>query len=113
MKHIPVLKNEIDNCFKYLKETSDVFFVDGTIGLAGHSTALANQFKINDLNFKFLGIDKEEEFLNISKNRKLEIENKITAANYRNKISGFNNKKELELFLFNEPKAEYLSELNF
>ena len=69
MKHIPVLKNEIDNCFKYLKETSDVFFVDGTIGLAGHSTALANQFKINDLNFKFLGIDKDQDAIELAKDK--------------------------------------------
>lgn len=62
-------------------------------------------------NRKFLGIDEEEKFLQISKKRKLEIENKSIAAKYREKISGFNNNKELELFLFNEPKAEYKAEL--
>lgn len=63
-------------------------------------------------NRRFLGIDQEEEFLTISKNRKLEIENLKTAATYRQKISGFNNNKELELFLVEEPKEEYKKELN-
>lgn len=63
-------------------------------------------------NRRFLGIDQEEEFLTISKNRKLEIENPKTAATFRQKIGGFNDKKELELFLFEEPKEEYKTELN-
>ncbi len=62
-------------------------------------------------NRRYLGIDKEIDFLNISKNRKLEIENSTTAAKYKEKIRGFNNKKELELFLVNEPKEEYGNEL--
>jgi site-specific DNA-methyltransferase (adenine-specific) len=66
----------------------------------------------NWANRRFLGIDEEEEFLIISKNRKLEIENPKTAAILRQKIDGFNNKKELELFLFEEPKEEYNTELN-
>lgn len=67
----------------------------------------------NIANRRFLGIDQEEEFLTISKNRKLEIENPKTAATYRQKIGGFNDKKELELFLFEEPKVEYRNELLF
>jgi site-specific DNA-methyltransferase (adenine-specific) len=59
-----------------------------------------------------LGIDQEEEFLIISKNRKLEIENPKRAATFRQKIAGFNHKKELELFLAEEPKEEYKTELN-
>ena len=62
-------------------------------------------------NRRYLGIDKEIDFLNISKNRKLEIENSTTAAKYKEKIRGFNNKKELELFLVNEPKEAYGNEL--
>ncbi|MCS6818441.1 MAG: site-specific DNA-methyltransferase, partial [Chitinophagales bacterium] len=65
----------------------------------------------NLLNRRFLGIDQEEEFLIISKNRKLEIENPKTAARFRQKIEGFNNKKQLELFLVEEPKKEYKTEL--
>jgi site-specific DNA-methyltransferase (adenine-specific) len=62
-------------------------------------------------NRRYLGIDQEEEFLTISKNRKLEIENPKTAATYRQKIGGFNDKKELELFLVEEPIVEYGNEL--
>lgn len=78
----------------------DPFTGSSTTGIAG-----------NLLNRRFLGIDKEEEFLEISKNRKLEIENRRTAEIYRQKLGGFNTKKELELFLLSEPLAEYETEL--
>lgn len=65
----------------------------------------------NLLNRRYLGIDQEQEFLEISKNRKLEIENPKTAELYKQKIQGFTNKKELDLFLVNEPIEEYGSEL--
>lgn len=58
-------------------------------------------------NRRFLGIDKEDEFLEISKNRKLEIQNHRKAAEYRQKLAGFNNQKELDLFLAEEPREEY------
>jgi site-specific DNA-methyltransferase (adenine-specific) len=58
-------------------------------------------------NRRFLGIDKEDEYLEMSKNRKLEIENHRIAAEYRRKLAGFNNQKELELFLAEEPREEY------
>ena len=80
----------------------DPFTGSSTTGIAAN---LANR--------RFLGIDQEEEFLTISKNRKLEIENPKTAANYRQKIGGFNDKKELELFLVEEPQVEYGNELHF
>lgn len=67
----------------------------------------------NLLNRRFLGIDQEEEYLIISKNRKLEIENPQTAAVFRQKIGGFSNKNESELFLFEEPIERYKSEINF
>lgn len=78
----------------------DPFTGSSTTGIAG-----------NLLNRRFLGIDKEEEFLEISKNRKLEIENRRTAEIYRQKLGGFNTKKELELFLLSDPLAEYETEL--
>ena len=53
----------------------------------------------------------EKEFLEISKNRKLEIENPAIAENYKQKINGFNDKKELSLFLANEPNEEYSLDL--
>lgn len=62
-------------------------------------------------NRRFLGIDEEEEFLEISKNRKLEIEDPKIASKYRQKLQGFNNQKELDLFLAKEPESEYLTEL--
>lgn len=61
----------------------------------------------NLINRRFLGIDKEEEFLTISKNRKLEIENPKTAALFKQRISGLNDKKEIQLFSLEEPKEEY------
>ena len=67
----------------------------------------------NLLNRKFLGIDKEEEYLNISRNRKLEIENPQTFGTYRKKLGGFVDKNQLELFLANEPEIEYGRSLNF
>lgn len=63
-------------------------------------------------NRRFLGIDQEEEYLQISKKRKIEIENKTIAIKYKEKIKGFNDKKELDLFLCSEPKAEYKTKLN-
>lgn len=80
----------------------DPFAGSSTTGIAAN---LANR--------RFLGIDQEKEFLDISINRKKEIENDNVASTYRQKISGFNNKKELELFLFEEPAVEYRNELIF
>lgn len=67
----------------------------------------------NLLNRRFLGIDQELDFLEISKNRKLEIENKNIADIYKQKLNGFQNKKELESFLLEESKVEYNSEIIF
>lgn len=66
----------------------------------------------NLLNRKFLGIDQEEKFLEISKNRKHEIENPKITAKYRSKLKGFNNQKELNLFLANEEGEDYTINLN-
>jgi site-specific DNA-methyltransferase (adenine-specific) len=56
----------------------------------------------NLLNRRFLGIDRELEFLEISKNRKLEIEDQAIVENYKAKIAGFIEKKQLATFLQNE-----------
>jgi site-specific DNA-methyltransferase (adenine-specific) len=80
----------------------DPFTGSSTTGIAAN---LANR--------RFLGIDKEEEFLSISRNRKLEIENPKTYATYRQKIGGFNESKELDLFMVEEPNLEYGYELKF
>lgn len=68
MKHIPVLKNEIVACFSYLKELSDGFFVDGTLGIAGHSLAIAEKNKKKEKRIKFIGIDKDESALKLAEN---------------------------------------------
>lgn len=60
----------------------------------------------NLLNRRFLGIDQDLSFLEISRNRKLEIENEETAKIYLQKIGGFNEKNELRNFLFNEPNPQ-------
>jgi site-specific DNA-methyltransferase (adenine-specific) len=56
----------------------------------------------NLLSRRFVGIDKESEFLGISKNRKLEIENLSISESYKAKIAGFIEKKQLSTFLQNE-----------
>lgn len=80
----------------------DPFTGSSTTGIAANLT-----------NRRFLGIDQELEFLEISKNRKLEIENPSTRTFYNQKINGFNDKKELELFLVNEPQGKYKIETLF
>ncbi len=67
----------------------------------------------NLVNRRFLGIDRDEEFLKISKNRKLEIENAQVFGTYKKKLGGFENKNQLELFLASESIAEYDRKLIF
>ena len=66
----------------------------------------------NLLERKFLGIDIEKEYLEISKQRKLEIENEQIFNKYRNKLQGFKENEQLEVNLLKEPKVEYMTELN-
>lgn len=80
----------------------DPFTGSSTTGIAAN---LANR--------RFLGIDQEIEFLEISKKRKIEIENPKIAGDYRQKINGFNDKKELTLFLANEPQEIYSPDITF
>ncbi|MDK2841709.1 MAG: hypothetical protein PWQ17_1214 [Anaerophaga sp.] len=79
----------------------DPFTGSSTTGIAAN---LANR--------RFLGIDKEQEYLNISKKRKLEIENPQVFATYRSKLAGFEHKSQLELFLAREPDINYIRMLN-
>lgn len=80
----------------------DPFTGSSTTGIAAN---LANR--------RFLGIDKETEFLNVSKNRKLEIENPQIFRAYRTKLGGFEDKNQLELLLAKEPDIAYDRILNF
>ncbi len=67
----------------------------------------------NLLNRRFLGIDLDEGYLQISKKRKLEIENPLKATLFREKLYGFNNKNELNNYLLSEPEVEYKTDLFF
>jgi site-specific DNA-methyltransferase (adenine-specific) len=80
----------------------DPFTGSSTTGIAAN---LANR--------RFLGIDKEIEFLEISKKRKLEIENPQVFGAYRKKLGGFEDKHQLELFLAGEPETIYSREIGF
>jgi 16S rRNA (cytosine1402-N4)-methyltransferase len=60
--HQPVLISEILETFQYLKDRRDPVFVDGTIGLAGHSLAIAKNIK----NIKVIGVDKDQNALRIA-----------------------------------------------
>ncbi len=63
----------------------------------------------NLLERKFLGIDKELEYLEISKARKKEIENIGIAQKYKSKINGFHDENELSLFLLKEQQVDYIA----
>ncbi|MBA3785351.1 MAG: site-specific DNA-methyltransferase [Acidobacteria bacterium] len=71
----------------------DPFTGGSTTGIAG-----------NLLNRRFLGIDLEEEYLQLSKKRKIEIENPLTQKQFRESINGFKDKNELSYFLQNESR---------
>jgi len=67
----------------------------------------------NLLNRNFLGIDQEVEFLEISKQRKREIENIRVFNDYKQKIQGFKDKKQLTEYLLFESPIEYGQSLAF
>ena len=58
----------------------------------------------NLLNRRFLGIDLEEEYLKLSKSRKIEIENSVIQKQFREKMNGFKDKNELSYYLQNESR---------
>ena len=60
--HVPVLLNEIENIFSKL---NDGYFVDCTLGYAGHSYEILNKHK----NLKLIACDKDIEAINFSKNK--------------------------------------------
>jgi site-specific DNA-methyltransferase (adenine-specific) len=67
----------------------------------------------NLLNRKFLGIDQEVEFLEMSKRRRIEIDKLTIFEEYKQKIQGFKDKKQLTEYLLCEPQAEYGQQLPF
>ncbi len=66
----------------------------------GSTTGIA----ANLLNRGFLGIDLEEEYLQLSKSRKIEIENPLTQKQFRESMNSFKNKNELSYYLQNESR---------
>ncbi len=107
-KHIPVLKDEVVNAFAYLAKRKEPIFVDGTVGMAGHSLAIARQItnlklqitnKSQKSNFKIIGIDKDNAAIEAAKlnikNQKLKILNNFVFihddfCNYDNIIHNMN-----------------------
>ena len=65
--HKPVMLQEVLSAFEYLKGRKSAIFVDGTLGLAGHSLAIANELKAKRKKIKVVGIDKDQEALVIAK----------------------------------------------
>jgi site-specific DNA-methyltransferase (adenine-specific) len=61
---------------------------------------------------RFLGIDQDEDFLNISKNRKIEIESNKVSALYRQKLGCYDYKTTQKLFVVEEPQTENITGLN-
>jgi 16S rRNA (cytosine1402-N4)-methyltransferase len=66
--HKSVLINEVVSAFDYLKDVQQGFFVDGTIGLAGHSIALMQNLNKN-VKINFIAIDKDNKALIIAKDK--------------------------------------------
>lgn len=62
----------------------------------------------NLLNRRFLGIDLEEEYLQLSQRRKLEIENPFVRKEFRERMYGFGDKNDLSDYLESERKRENL-----
>ena len=68
--HIPVLYNEVLDCFKDINKG---YIIDCTTGYAGHSSGLLNQ----NSSVKLICNDQDDEALNFSKNRLKDFENII------------------------------------
>jgi len=76
--HIPVLLDEVLTSFRDL---DDGYFVDCTLGYGGHSLALLEAHP----NIKHIGIDRDNEALNFSKERLQNFDNRSTL--YKGKFS--------------------------
>ena len=68
--HIPVLYNEVLDCFKDINKG---FIIDCTTGYAGHSSGLLNQ----NSSVKLICNDQDDEALNFSKNRLKDFEKRV------------------------------------
>lgn len=70
--HIPVLRNEI---LHYLQPNSDGLYVDGTIGLGGHSICI---LKKSSPSGRLIGIDMDEAALAVTKKRLRSFKDRFT-----------------------------------
>ncbi|WP_419233633.1 16S rRNA (cytosine(1402)-N(4))-methyltransferase RsmH [Aliarcobacter cryaerophilus] len=84
--HIPVLYNEVLDCFKDINKG---YIIDCTTGYAGHSSGLLNQ----NNSVKLICNDQDDEALNFSKNRLKDFENRVefNKGNFENIIKKFEN----------------------
>ncbi|MGJ0351806.1 16S rRNA (cytosine(1402)-N(4))-methyltransferase RsmH [Aliarcobacter cryaerophilus] len=82
--HIPVLYNEVLDCFKEIKTG---YIIDCTTGYAGHSSGLLNQ----NSSVQLICNDQDDEALNFSKNRLKDFENRVefNKGNFENIIEKF------------------------
>lgn len=107
-KPLPLLTRIIQASTKERDWILDPFAGSSTTGIAA-----------NLLNRRFLGIECEEAFLEISKARKQEIEDPLKAKEYRKKIARVNEKERVRMdisttvFCANEGRSMYGRELPF
>lgn len=82
--HIPVLYNEILDCFKEIKTG---YIIDCTTGYAGHSSGLLNQ----NSSVQLICNDQDDEALKFSKNRLKDFEKRVefNKGNFENIIKKF------------------------
>ena len=82
--HIPVLYNEVLDCFKDINKG---YIIDCTTGYAGHSSGLLNQ----NSSVQLICNDQDDEALNFSKNRLKEFEKRVefNKGNFENIIKKF------------------------
>lgn len=95
-KPLSVLSRIIQASTKQRAWILDPFTGSSTTGIAANLN-----------NRRFVGIDKQEDYLILSKNRKLEIENHRKAEIFKQKIGGFDYINESELLLIQEPQIDY------
>ena len=84
--HIPVLYNEVLDCFKEIKTG---YIIDCTTGYAGHSSGLLNQ----NSSVQLICNDQDDEALEFSKKRLKDFENRVefNKGNFENIIKKFEN----------------------
>jgi len=82
--HIPVLYNEIIDCFK---DIDDGYIIDCTLGYAGHSSGILQ----NNPNIKLIANDQDDTALEFSKKRLEEFSSRVifNKGNFKNVVEQF------------------------